>query len=142
MITSARNQFSGVVSAHAIGAVNDEIEITLGSGMKIVAVVTRESADALGLQVGKEVFALIKASSVIVAGDLEGAKLSARNQFPGTVCAVTMGSVNAEIELEIDGGETMVSIVTNGSVNRLGLMVGKKAVAIIKASSIIVGTPA
>lgn len=66
MRTSARNQLQGTVTAVTRGAVNDEVEITLPGGEKIVAVVTHGSTDALGLKPGVKAFALIKASSVIV----------------------------------------------------------------------------
>jgi molybdate transport system regulatory protein len=140
MKTSARNQFSGVVSAVTTGAVNDEVELTLGKNTRIVAVVTRQSAESLGLKVGSQAFALIKASSIIIASDLDGAKLSARNQLSGTIVSVTPGAVNAEVVLEIDGGGTIVAIVTNPSVQSLALQSGKKAIAIFKASSVILGT--
>jgi molybdate transport system regulatory protein len=140
MKTSARNQFSGVVSAVTTGAVNDEVELTFGKNTRIVAVVTRQSAESLGLKVGSQAFALIKASSIIIAGDLDGVKLSARNQLSGTIVSLTPGAVNAEVILEIDGGGTIVAIVTNTSVESLALEVGKRAIAIFKASSVILGS--
>ncbi len=142
MKISARNQFPGVVSALEKGAVNDEVELRLKSGVKLVAVITRESSDALGLAEGAKAFALIKASSVILASDLGGVRLSARNQFRGIVRTVTTGAVNAEVGLGIEGGDTIVAIVTNTSVESLGLVQGAEAVAIVKASSVILGVPA
>lgn len=140
MKTSARNQFSGVVSAVTTGAVNDEIELTLGAGTRIVAVVTRQSAETMNLAVGSQAFALIKASSIIIASDLDGVRLSARNQLAGTVASVTPGAVNAEVVLDIDGGGTIVAIVTSPSVQSLGLAEGKRAIAIFKASSVLLGS--
>ncbi|MFH0342717.1 MAG: TOBE domain-containing protein [Chromatiales bacterium] len=140
MKSSARNQFSGVVTAVKGGAVNDEIELTVGKNTRIVAVVTRESTESLGLRVGSQAFALIKASSIIIASDFSGAKLSARNQLHGTVASVIPGAVNAEVVLEIDGGGRIAAIVTNPSVRSLGLEAGKRAVAVFKASSVILGT--
>lgn len=140
MHTSARNQFSGIVSAIVTGAVNDEVEITFGANTKIVAVVTRQSAESMGLRVGSQAFALIKASSIIIACDLDGARLSARNQLAGTVVSVTPGAVNAEVVMDIGGGGTIVAIVTNPSVQSLGLAAGQRAIAIFKASSVILGT--
>ncbi len=66
-------------------------------------------------------------------------KLSARNVFPGTVTQVTKGAVNAEVHLDLASGDKIVSIITNGSVDALGLKPGKSASAIIKASWIILG---
>lgn len=142
MKTSARNQFAGVVVGVKSGAVNDEIELGLGKNARIVAIVTRESTEALGLTAGAQAFALIKASSIIIATDLEGARLSARNQLHGTVVSVTPGAVNAEVVLEIEGGSRIAAIVTNSSLRSLALETGKQAIAIFKASSVILGTMA
>ncbi|MDB5432508.1 MAG: molybdenum transporter [Caulobacter sp.] len=65
--TSARNQIAGVVSGRDDGAVNSEITVDIGAGKTLTATVTRESAVALGLEVGGAVTALIKAQHVILA---------------------------------------------------------------------------
>jgi molybdate transport system regulatory protein len=140
MKTSARNQLLGTVSGYKAGAVNDEIELTLPGGARIVAVVTRESNESLGLKPGATAFALVKASSVIVAADLAGAKLSARNQLAGTVSSVRPGAVNAEVVLDIGGGMSVAAIVTQESLKSLALVPGMQATALFKASSVILGT--
>lgn len=66
-------------------------------------------------------------------------KVSARNMLPGTVKNVIKGAVNSEVLLSLQGGETVVAIITNPSVERLGLHAGGEAFAIIKASDVIVG---
>jgi molybdate transport system regulatory protein len=66
-------------------------------------------------------------------------KISARNAFSGTVTKVTKGAVNAEVELTLQGGERIVAIITNKSVDVLGLKAGVKAMAIIKATWVILG---
>ncbi|MBE7421367.1 MAG: nitrogen fixation protein NifQ [Zoogloeaceae bacterium] len=141
MKTSARNQFLGKVTAVKKGAVNDEIDLEILGGQKIVAIITRESTDSLGLKKGVEAFALIKASSVIVMTDDEGAKISARNRLAGTVSRVQAGAVNSEVVIELPGGGAIASIITNESADRLGLKVGTKASALFKASSVIIGVP-
>ncbi|WP_319478148.1 molybdopterin-binding protein [Marispirochaeta aestuarii] len=65
-------------------------------------------------------------------------KLSARNQIKGKVLKVTKGAVNSEVILEIPGGAQIVSIITNGSAESLGLAEGKTAYAVIKASNVMV----
>jgi molybdate transport system regulatory protein len=67
-------------------------------------------------------------------------RLSARNQFPGTVVQVTMGAVNADVRIRLNGGSVMTSIVTTESVSALGLAEGVTVVAVVKASSVILGT--
>ncbi len=64
-------------------------------------------------------------------------KLSARNVLKGTVIKVTRGAVNAEVTLRLAGGAEVVSIITNESVEGLGLREGMEAYAVIKASSVM-----
>ncbi|WP_233871166.1 TOBE domain-containing protein [Paraburkholderia adhaesiva] len=143
MRTSARNHFSGQVSAVKAGAVNDEITLRTDSGLDIVAIITHGSAASLGLAAGKPAFALVKASSVIVMVDGDAAKVSTRNVVAGTVESVTKGAVNAEVVIAATGGGAKIAaIVTNESVGNLGLAVGKAASALFKASSVIVGVDA
>lgn len=141
MKTSARNQFSGTVLTVKQGAVNDEVVLEIMGGQQIVATITRDSSDSLGLKPGVEAFALIKASSVIVATELGDAKLSARNCLSGAVSRVLPGAVNTEVSIELPGGGTIAAIVTKDSGDALGLQVGAQASAIFKASSVIIGTP-
>jgi molybdopterin-binding protein len=65
-------------------------------------------------------------------------KLSARNILKGKVIKVVKGAVNSEVIIELPGGEQLVSIITNASVQSLGLKKGKAAYAVIKASNIMV----
>lgn len=67
-------------------------------------------------------------------------KISARNTFDGSISTITPGSVNSEVEISLGGSDKIVAIVTNGSVQRLGLSMGKKVTALIKASSVLVMT--
>lgn len=140
--TSARNQFVGIITSVRSGAVNDEIELTLSSGHHIAVVVTRDSTESLGLRTNMTAIALVKASSVLVATDLDGARLSARNLLPGTVSAVTTGAVNAEVTIDIDGGGSIAAIVTQASAKALGLAPGSRATAFFKASSVILAVTA
>ena len=142
MKTSARNQFLGKVSAVHRGAVNDEIELDVKGGHKVVATVTHESAENLGLEVGAEAFALVKASSIIVVADSEGARFSARNHLTGKISRVQPGAVNTEVTIEIGTGVTVAAVVTNESAQELALAEGQRAEAIFKASSVIIGVPA
>lgn len=142
MKTSARNEFTGKVMAVRTGAVNDEIDIQIASGPRVVAIVTSTSTKALGLREGISATALIKSSSVLVATDLQGMKLSARNQFAGTVTSVQPGAVNSEVTLDVGGGTSITAIVTQASADALGLKTGARATAFFKASSVIVAVQA
>ncbi|KVA10003.1 molybdenum-dependent transcriptional regulator [Burkholderia latens] len=140
MKTSARNQLFGKVESIVRGTVNDEVTLVLPGGQAIVAVLTHESADALGLQPGAAACALVKASWVVLAVDDDGEatlKVSARNQLRGTVDTVAAGAVNSEVTLALDGGGTLTAVVTNDSVRALQLDAGRRAIALFKASSVI-----
>jgi molybdopterin-binding protein len=69
MRLSARNVLKGTVKAVTPGAVNSEIVIELPGGIEVVSIITKTSTDSLGLAPGKEVYAVIKASNVMVAVD-------------------------------------------------------------------------
>lgn len=60
-------------------------------------------------------------------------KISARNVFEGRITALLDGQVNAEVEVTTPGGDRIVAIVTEGSVQALGLAVGQPAIAYVKA---------
>lgn len=65
-------------------------------------------------------------------------KISARNVFEGKVTALVNGAVNAELEITTSGGDRLVAIVTEGSVQSLGLAVGKPVMAFVKAPWVMV----
>lgn len=65
-------------------------------------------------------------------------KLSARNVLKGTVVKVIRGAVNSEVIIRLEGGAEVVSIITNESVDALGLKENKPAYAVIKASNVMV----
>ncbi len=67
MKISARNNLKGIVKSINHGAVNTEVIIELPGGAEITSIITKSSAERLGLKVGKEAYAIIKASSVILA---------------------------------------------------------------------------
>jgi molybdate transport system regulatory protein len=66
-------------------------------------------------------------------------KVSARNAFKGTISAIHPGVVNAEVLVKTTGGDTIVAVVTQGSVKSLGLAPGKEVVALVKAPWVMVG---
>ncbi len=69
MRISARNVIKGTVKQINPGAVNSEVIIETKNGETIVSIITKESVNSLGLQVGKDVYAVIKASNVMIAID-------------------------------------------------------------------------
>jgi molybdopterin-binding protein len=69
MKLSARNVLKGKVKSIVPGSINDEVVIELPGGVEVVSVITKTSVATLGLAVGKEAYAVIKASSVMLAVD-------------------------------------------------------------------------
>jgi molybdate transport system regulatory protein len=142
MKVSARNVFEGTVIQVQDGAVNAEVVIELAGGEHLVAVVTMASIKSLGIAVGKEAVALIKAPWVMLMTEASDIRLSARNCLEGKVTRVTEGAVNSEVVVQLPGGTEVFSIVTRDAVEELGLAPGVAATAVIKASHIILGVPA
>ena len=66
-------------------------------------------------------------------------KLSARNQFNGTVVDIQAGAVNCIVKIDIGGGNVMSATISMAAINELGLEVGKEAYAVVKATSVMVG---
>jgi molybdate transport system regulatory protein len=139
MKTSARNVLRGVVSRVTPGAVNSEVSLEVADGVEIVAVITRESVDVLGLDPGKPALALIKSSFVILARADGGLRTSARNALQGVVTRREDGAVNSEVTLELKAGKTLTATLTRESAEALDLQPGTSAVALIKASHVILG---
>lgn len=136
MKTSARNQFSGNITGLREGDVDFEVRLKLDSDNELVAVITRESAENLSLQIGMEISALVKSSSVLLLTDAK-VKTTARNQLWGEITRIHDGPVNAEVTLVMPGGKSICAVVTHGSVESLGLAVGARACAVFQASSVI-----
>lgn len=69
MRLSARNVLKGTVKSIEVGAVNDEVVIEVAPGCEITSIITKKSAETLGLKVGGEAYAVIKASAVMLGAD-------------------------------------------------------------------------
>ncbi len=138
MKISARNVLAAKVTKVTVGAVNAEVDLALQGGEKVVAVITNASASSLGLKEGKTAYAIVKASSVMIANDSR-VQVSARNILRGSVSSIHDGAVDSEVTLKLSGGSDLFAIITKESVRALGLKAGGEASAIIKASSVMVG---
>lgn len=69
-------------------------------------------------------------------------QISARNQIIGTVEKISLGAVNAEVQLKLKSGNSLVSIITNTATENLELNIGDEVVAIIKSSNVLLSTEA
>ena len=132
---SARNQFAGKVTSVKEGAVNGIVTIDV-NGTAVTATISMDSIKNLGVEAGKEATAFVKATEVMVAvGEL---KISARNQFAGKVAKVEAGAVNSIVTMETAVG-IVAATISNAAVAELGLEAGKDAVAVIKATEVMIG---
>ena len=137
MKISARNQIKGTVKSVKEGAVNAVVVICRGNHNPIKADITMESVKDLGLEEGKECYAVIKASNVMFATQkIEG--ISARNQIEGKIVAVKEGAVNGRVVIEDADGVKVSGSITNEAIENLGLKEGGTAVAVIKATDVMV----
>lgn len=66
-------------------------------------------------------------------------KISARNQLSGTVTAITPGAVNGQIKVDVGGGNTITSSITEEAIEDLGLAIGDRVTVFIKASDVLIG---
>jgi molybdopterin-binding protein len=69
MKVSARNTLKGIIKSVMTGAVNGEVTVEVTPGVEVVAIITKASAESLELASGKEVYAIIKSSDVMIAVD-------------------------------------------------------------------------
>lgn len=139
MKASARNQLFGKVVSVSTGTINVTVNIDLKGGETLSATITKESADMLGIRKGLSVVGLIKAPQIMLVTDFGGYRLSARNQLIGTVTRIQQGAVNAEVIIQLKGGDSLAATVTNDSIESLALAVGNPATAVFKAGSVVIG---
>lgn len=69
MKLSTRNTLKGTIKNLELGAVNAEIILEIAPGIEVVSIITKSSAERLGLAEGKEAYALIKSTDVAIAVD-------------------------------------------------------------------------
>lgn len=139
MKISARNVLSGTVREIAKGAVNSEVSVALQGGETMISIITNSSVAFLELNKGKPVYAIIKASDVMIGKNIAAAKLSARNILGGKVVDLHDGAVNSEVAVRLSGGTTVVATITKASVHALDLKREDEVSAIVKASHVLIG---
>lgn len=139
MRLSAKNVFYGIVRDIRVENLLAEISLELQSGKSIYSVITTESVETLGLVPGEGVYAVVKASSVMISSDLCETRLSAGNLLAGRVVSIRTDAIMGEVILDIGDGNTVAATVTAGGVENLDIKEGDDACAIIDASHVIIG---
>ena len=148
MRTSARNQFAGILVSITPGVVNDALGIRVNGSQTLVASITHESCRELQLQVGTKVFALVKASSVVLRRPDEAVvtdfvdAVHLTNAFISTVHIVVPGEHQSELTVLLESGLTMVTTMSNHDVETMGLQTGSVVHATIEPSNVIIGIAA
>lgn len=130
--TSARNQFVGKISGLRESGVSIEVTVRIDERNEITATVTNESAENLGLRLGMEITALVKASAVGLAADGEG-----QNRLQGEVARIDPASRNAEVTVVLPGGRNVTALVSPEDVAALGLAAGTPVCAIFPPAAVI-----
>lgn len=134
---SARNHFHGIVKEVHKGAVNGIVKLETPGGNRVSSTISMEAIEDLKLAEGKKACIFVKATEVMLAND--NLKISARNQWKGTVKEIKEGAVNAIVKLEIEEDVIISATISMEAVKDLALAVGSKAVAIVKSTSVMLG---
>lgn len=142
MRTSARNQFAGILVSITPGLVNDELSIMVNASQTLIASITHESCRELQLAVGAKVFALIKASSVVLLTSQANEAGNEKNAFLGTVHAITQRDHQSELMVLLESGLTLVTTKSRQAIEAIGLQVGSAVLAVIEPSNVIIGIAA
>jgi molybdate transport system regulatory protein len=137
--TSARNQIFGSITDIHAGEVNAEVSVKLKGGEQVIATITRTSLNDLGLQVGADAVLLINSADVTLTIDSDLKRFTARNRLSGSVIRVQQDEVNAEVIVLLSGGETLVAMITQQSVQSLALMPGMLVSALFKSNAPVLG---
>lgn len=138
--TSARNQFFGTIISRNHSHVQQHVNVLLADKKTELAVaLTEQSANRLGLSVGKEVLTLIKAPWVKISksGDISA---EFDNQLTGKIDSIARGADNSEIMVTLTGGAQLCSTLDNPQVSRQQLNIGDDVTALFNADQVIIAT--
>ncbi|MET8452695.1 TOBE domain-containing protein [Streptomyces sp. NPDC005209] len=134
MTLSIRNQLPGTVTEVRTGEVMATVKIRLDGGQDLMAAITLEAVEQLGLAPGTPVRALVKSTEISLATSaVEG--LSIRNRLPGAIVHLALGGAMASVKVSVDGSE-LTAVITKDAAEDLGLFVGSDVIALIKSTEV------
>ena len=119
--TSARNRFFGKVTTVERGDIQSLVRLVTPAGHALVAVITNDSVDRLGLAAGRLLTAEVKAPWVVLTRSDGQPASSAENRFHGTITSIRRGRVSSEIAVRIDESTELCAIVSTAGWRQLGL---------------------
>ena len=142
--TSARNQLVGTVMRVRAGEVDTSVELRLpsakeGQGDTLQVSLTTASLKELGIVKGMQAVALFKAPSVHLTKPDAPDESAMHNSLPGRVVAIHQGAVHTEVQVRLQGGQTVVSKGDTDHITTLGLSEGSKVLAQFYDHAIILG---
>ena len=135
--TSARNQFVARVASRPKGNLREEILLELAGRRLIKVAVTHESVLALDLKPGREVVALVKASSCELAIGGGGRIGGDPNRLTGTVAHVIRDGDSAEVAVDLGAGLTGIALIEGPAAARA--KVGQRATLSFASDKVIIG---
>lgn len=135
--TSARNQLLGKIVAIKEGKVNAEVILQISQDLQIVSIITLQSLKEMGLALGMQVYALVKASWIVIFTQ-KPSENSLQNCMCGEIKAISDGAVNCGITIQ-SGEIEFGAVITEDSKNNLALEVGQKVWFGFKANDVILG---
>jgi molybdate transport system regulatory protein len=138
MKTSARNQFAAHVSGLADRGGLIDVSLALGEpGITLLATITPESVETMELQLGSELFALIKAPAVQIA-TIQPRRLAGRNALAGTIAALRPGSTHTGVTLTLPSGHSINAVIDQSKAAELA--VGQAAWAVFSGDQVVLVT--
>lgn len=137
--TSARNQLFGRINEIRAGAVNAELSVELKGGQLSIVTLSLALLNDPGLKPGADTVLLINSTDIILAIDSESHRFSAHNHLSCRIIRMQRDDVNAEVIVLLPVGETLTAMVTQQSIQNMGLKTGMSAWAIFKTSAPIPG---
>lgn len=135
---SARNQLKAKVVKIQNGNVESEVFLELGSKDIIMAIITNDSLNTLEIEIGAELYALFKANALTISSDVSLHK-SDLNRFVGKIIRISRDNFNAEVIIELNGGNTICSTMPIERLDELNLKNEVLVAAFCKPKSIILG---
>jgi len=137
--TSARNNFCGVISGLRDQGINYLVHLQITPKVEVLALITKRSAESLGITMGGEVFALFKAFSVQLTKTPEPAD-PLFNQIKGQVKEISLSHKQIEVLVELPDKQNLVAVVPQQNFDQLVLKLGDSVYAHFPAEQIILAT--
>lgn len=132
--TSGRNQLFGCITDIRAGQVSAEVSVQLKGGETIVTTTDLNLLNELALKIGADAVLLINSEDITLVVDVDSEKFSARNRLVCHVLTIQQNAVNVDVTLLLPSGETLISSISEQSLQNLQLSVGKEVLLIFKTN--------